>query len=84
MVRVAAERLGDDLLELRLDLVDILARREAGAVADAEDVRVDRERLLAECRVEDDVGGLAADAGERLKLLAGARDLTIMLLDQCL
>ena len=64
MVRVAAERLRDDLLELGLDLVDRLARREAGAVADAEDVRVDGERLLAEGGVEDDVGGLSADAGQ--------------------
>ena len=62
VMRVAAEGLGHDLLELRLDLVDGLARREAGAVADAEDVGVDRERLLAERGVEHDIGGLAADA----------------------
>ncbi|MEA3081871.1 MAG: hypothetical protein QOD54_1539, partial [Sphingomonadales bacterium] len=46
MVGIAAERLRDDLFELRLDLVDRLARCETGAVADAEDVRVDRECLL--------------------------------------
>ena len=73
MVRVAAERLRDDLLELGFDLVDSLAGREAGAVADAEDVGVDRERLLAERGVEHDVGGLAADAGKGLELFAGAR-----------
>ena len=73
MVRVAAEGLRDDLLELGLDLVDRLAGREAGAVADAEDVGVDREGLLAEGGVEHDVGGLAADAGQRLQLFAGAR-----------
>ena len=71
MVRVAAERLGDDLLELGFDLVDSLARRETGAVADAKDVRVDRERLLAERGVEHDVGGLAADSGQRLQLVRG-------------
>ena len=82
VVRVAAEGLRHDLLELRFDLVDRLARREAGAVADAEDVRVDREGLLAERGVEHDVGGLAADAGQRLQLLAGARDLAAMPVDQ--
>ena len=82
MVRVAAERLRDDFLELGLDLIDCLARREAGAVADAEDVRVDRKGLLAERGVEHDVGGLAADAGQLLELFAGARDLAAMLVDQ--
>ena len=72
-MRVAAEGLRDDLLELRFDLVDSLAGREAGAVADAEDVGVDRERLLAERGVEHDVGGLAADAGQRLQLFARSR-----------
>ncbi len=82
MVRVTAEGLRDDLLELRFDLSDRLARREAGAVADAEDVRVDREGLLAEGGVEHDIGGLAADAGQLLELLAGARDLAAVLVDQ--
>ena len=36
-------------------------------------MRVDREGLLAEGGVEHHVGGLAADAGERLQFLAGAR-----------
>ena len=61
-MRVAAEGLGNDLFELRFDLGDSLARRESGAVADAEDVRVDGERLFAERGVQDDVRGLAADA----------------------
>ena len=63
MVRIAAEGLGHDLLEPGLDLVDGLAGRESGAVADAEDVGVDRKRLLAERGVEDHVGSLAADPG---------------------
>ena len=66
MVRVAPERLRHDPFELRLDLVDRHSRGEAGAVADAEDVGVDGEGFLAERGVEDDVGGLAADAGEFL------------------
>ena len=62
MVGVAAERRGRDLVELELDLQRGLAGREPGAVGDAEDVGVDREGLLAERGVEDDIGGLAADA----------------------
>jgi hypothetical protein len=64
VVRIAAEGLRNDLLELSLDLVDILAGREAGAVADAEHVGVHREGFFAERSVENDVGGLAADAGK--------------------
>ena len=60
---VAAERLRDDFLELRFDLVDILAGREPGAVADSEDMRVDRERLLAPGGVEDDVRRLRPTPG---------------------
>jgi hypothetical protein len=82
VVRVAAEGLGHDLFELGFDLIDVLARREAGAVADAEHMGVDRERLLAERGVEDHVGGLAADAGKRLQLLAGARDFPAEAVDQ--
>jgi hypothetical protein len=66
VVGVAAEGPRDDLLELRLDFVDILAGRETGPVADPEDMGVDREGLLAERSIEDDVRGLAADAGKFL------------------
>jgi hypothetical protein len=82
VVSIAAERLGDDALELGFDLVNVLARCKAGAVGDAEHMRVDRERLLAERGVEHDVRGLAADTGQRLKLFAGARDLAAVAFDQ--
>jgi hypothetical protein len=82
VVRVAAEGLRNDLLELRLDLVDILARREAGAVANAEDMGVDREGFLTPGGVEDDVGGLAADAGKRFEFFARARDFATEAVDQ--
>ena len=58
------------LLELQFDLERRLAGREPGAVADAEDVRVDRDRRLAERDVEHDVRGLAADARQRFERLA--------------
>jgi len=45
-------------------------------------VGVDRERLLAERGVENDVRGLAADPRQALKLVAGARDFSAVPLDQ--
>ena len=51
----------------------VLPGREAGAVRDAKDVGIDRHRGFTERGVEDDVGGLAPDAGERLERLARAR-----------
>ena len=82
MVSIAAEGLRDDLLELGLDLVDGVAGRQARAVADAEYVRVDREGFLSEGGVEHDIRRLASYAGKRLKLLARARDLPAMIVDQ--
>ena len=82
MVRIAAEGLRNDLLEPGLDFVDRLARREAGPVADAEDMGVDSEGLLAESGVEDDVGSLPADAGKFLEKFPGLRHLAAMLVDQ--
>ena len=81
-MRVAAERLRDDPLKLRLDLVDCLAGCQTRAVADPEHVGIDGERLLAERRVEYHIGGLPPDTGQLLKLLASAWDFTSMLVDQ--
>ena len=83
-MRVAPEGLRDDLFELGFYLVDGLARSEAGAIADPEYVRVDRERFLAERCVEDDVCSLAADTRKRLQLIAGPRNLAPIVVDQCL
>ena len=82
MVRISAERLRHDPFELSLDLVDVLAGCEAGPVADAEHVRVDRKGLLAERGVEDDVRRLPPDAGQLFKLLPGLRNLAAMIADQ--
>src|SRR5437899_5679342 len=65
-----------------LDLERILAWSDAGAVGDAKDVRVDRHRRLAECRVEHHVRGLAADAGQALERFAARRHLAAVLLEQ--
>ena len=69
-------------MQLQLDLERVLAGREPGAVADAEDVGVDRDGRLAEGDVEHHVGGLAADAGQRLQRLARVRHLAAMLGDR--
>ena len=81
MVRVAAEGLRHDLLEPGFDLVDRLAGREPRTVADPEDMRVDRERLLAERRIEDDIGRLAPDPGQFLQFFAGLRDFSAVIAD---
>jgi hypothetical protein len=84
VVRVAPERLRHDLVELRFDLVRRLAGREPGAVADAEDVRVDSKGFLTESCIEDNIRRLAADARQRLQLFTSRRDLSAVLVDQCL
>jgi hypothetical protein len=82
VVSIAAEGLGHDPFELRFDLIDILARREAGSVADPEDVRVDGERLLPKRGVENDVGRFAAYSRKFLELFPRPRNLAAMLVDQ--
>ena len=70
MVRVRQERFGHALEQAQLDLHRRLPDRQTGAVGNSKDVRVDGERRIAEGVVEDHVGGLAADAGERLERFA--------------
>ena len=82
MVRVHRVRGRHALQQLQLDGQRRFARRQPGAVADAEDVRVHRHRRLAKGHVQHHVGGLAAHAGQRLKLGAGAGHLAAVPLDQ--
>ena len=65
-----------------LDLFRRLAGRQAEPVADAEDMGVDRHRLLAEGHVEHDIGGLAPDARQLDQLVAIAGHLAAMVADQ--
>ena len=65
-VEDTAARPADGAWLLDLDGERCLAGRQAGAVGDAEDVRVDRHRRFAEGDVENDVGGLATDSRQRL------------------
>jgi hypothetical protein len=70
------------VLDRALDLNDVAAGGDAGAVADAEDVGVDRLRGLAEPHVEDHVRGLAPHPRQRLERRAGRRNLAAVLLDE--
>src|SRR5712691_13095415 len=82
MVRVLQVFRRRELEQFLLYLERILARSDAGAVGDAEDVRVDRHRWLAECRVEHHVRRLAADAGKALQRFAARRHFAAVLLEQ--
>jgi hypothetical protein len=82
VVGVPAEGLGNDLLELRFDDVDILARGEAGAIADAKYVSVDGEGFRPEVSVENNVGGLAADARKFTQYFTIPGDLGAEAVDQ--
>lgn len=54
----------DGLEQFSFDGIDILAGGKAGAVAEAKDVGVDGDGRFSEHDIEDDVGRLAADAGQ--------------------
>jgi len=82
VVGIAAERLGNHLLEFRFDLVDRLARRKAGAVAYAKHMGVDGKRLLAEGGVEHDIGRFPPDSGELLQLFTSAWHFAAVIVDQ--
>ena len=81
-MRADQERRRGDLVELEFDREHVLAFGEASAVGDAEDMRVDRDRRLAERGVEHDVGGLAPDPGELFERCAIGGDLATMFVDQ--
>ena len=71
-----------ELEQLLLDFERVLAGPEAGAVGDAEDVRVHRHGRLAEGGVQHHVGGLAADAGQAFQFFAGSGYFAVVILHQ--
>src|SRR5438105_10298152 len=82
MVGVLAELgrgVGDERV---LDFPRRLSRREPGAIGNTENVCVDRDLGLAEHHVEDDIGGLATHAGQRLERGAVAGKAAAVALDQ--
>ena len=82
MMRIAQHRRGKTGNKAVLDLPNISAGGHPGAIAESEDVGVDRHGCLAEGHVQHDVRRLAADTGKRLQRLASARNLAAMTLDQ--
>jgi len=76
------ELIRHDLKQLLLDLERRAAGREPGAIANPEDVGVDRNGRLAERDVEHHVGGLAAHARQRFERLARGRHHAAILIDQ--
>ena len=67
VVRVVHELLRHHPQQTLFDLVDVLAGCDAGAVGDAKDMGIDGNGRLAEGGVEDDIGRLASDPGQRLQ-----------------
>ena len=79
-MRVSAEGLRYDPVELGFHLVHGVAGSQTGTVADAEDVRVDRKCFFAKGCVEDNIRGFPSDARKGLEVVARARDLAAVLL----
>ncbi len=79
---VALVVLGKDLFEPVFHLARRLAGRDPGAVADAEDMRVDGDGRFAERDVKDDIGGLTPDAGKFFQGIAGLWNLTAVFVDK--
>lgn len=75
MMSVLLERLGCHFFQLQLDRQGGLARRQAGAVGYAEDMRVDGDGRLSEGGIEDNVGGLPANPRQSFQCLPFARHL---------
>ena len=62
------------LVQLFLDLERCFARREAGPVADAKDMRVNRYGGLSKSCVEDNIGCLASNARQGFQFTSGLRN----------
>ena len=69
---------GEELLEVALGLLDVLAVRQPPPFREAVDVRVEGERRLAERLIHDDARGLVSDAREFLELFERAWHLAAM------
>jgi len=82
VVRVAPLLARNEFCHVVLHAPRRCSEREAEAVRDAEDVRVDSKRRFLERDRHHDVCGLPADTGERLERLSFARHRTTMLSDK--
>src|SRR5208337_4084686 len=66
-------------LKAEFHLQRIFAGRKPRSVGDAKDVSIDRDGWLPEGHIQDDIRGLAANAGQLLKGLAVLRDFAAVL-----
>jgi hypothetical protein len=71
-----------ELLQGRFDGAHIPARRESGAIRHPEDMRIDGDGRLAECRIEHDAGRFAADARQALECFALGGDFAAVFFEQ--
>ena len=81
-MRVLFELVGHELDQIAFHHFDCFARCDAGAVGDAEVVRVHRDGRLAEGDIEHHVCGLAADAGQGFEFFARAGHHAAVFFDQ--
>jgi len=79
MVGMTLVLYGNDLFQFGFNLERRLAGSQTGAIADTEDVGVDRDRRLAESNVEHDIGGLAPNTRQCLQCFPRARHLPSVL-----
>ncbi len=73
--------LGDNGDEVGLDFVGVGLIGESEALGDAGDVAIDANARDAKGVAEEDIGGLAADAGEFEEVVEVARDFAVEFLD---
>ena len=79
---IQQERLRCQARETLLDFQWRLAVRQPSAVGDTKNMRVHGNRWLAKRGVQDDISGLAANAGQGFERGALARPLAIMVVNQ--
>ena len=65
-----------------LNLQGRLAFGNAGAVGNAKDVRIDSDGRFAERRVQNDIGRLSANTGQRLQVCACAWYFAVVIINQ--
>ena len=67
MVSVALEVIRYDAFKHQFDLEHVFTRCEPRAVGDTEDMRIDSNRLMAECDIQNDIGRFAAHPRQRFQ-----------------
>src|SRR5699024_11021426 len=82
MVSILQEGFGNQSGKLLFYLIDCLAGGDACAVGYPKNMRVDGNNRVPKGRVQYDIGGFPAHAGQRLKGCAVIRNLALMFFNQ--